>query len=204
MAKDYAKRNYNLKPPKKNLWRVHVALAIVVILACAGYWTYTNRIYSVFAESQNVSVFFTKIIAMFPPKKSEPVREVQKKINTVHSEPKVHFDFYTELPNMQVRAPMVDETKRTAMPSLATVSPTQTLPKGYIIQLGVFKDATSASELRFSLLLSGCEADVVKVKTKEGERYQVQRGPFVNVTEAKRLQLQLQKKGIEGVVKGPL
>lgn len=202
MAKDYAKRNYNVKKPAKTRWWLHSVLAmIVIVFASITYWAYGNPISVVFHESHDTSTFFAKMKEMFQRKKTEPTQLAKAKPKIVNTEPKVQFDFYTDLPNIQVTLPAVNEIENKTV-----VKPAGTATRAirYVIELGVFHDAASASERRLSLLFSGCDAEVVKIKTKEGEVYQVQHGPFINLAEAKQLQQQLQKKGIEGVIKNSL
>ena len=125
----------------------------------------------------------------------------------------VHFDFYTELPNMRVALPASASTetvKTISRPpqtvgqvdeSIKSVIDSRKTPTQIIVQLGEFKDPLNASQLRLSLLLAGIETEVVKTAT---HTYRVQKGPYSSERQAKAAQQQLNKKGFDSMIKNAL
>lgn len=202
MAKDYAKRIFTTtRKPKKKRLRVELFVIPIVILAClGGYWAYRHKAEFGMAPSGWMAQLKTLVAHKSSAKSLQTAN--MKPISETKPEPDVHFDFYNELPNMQVTLSEVAEEAAPKPPKIH--DPESPLPKQatvYLLQLGLFKDAVEASQLRLSLLLSGIEAEVVKINSSGDEMFRVQRGPFVDQAEAKKLQRELQKKGIVSVVR---
>lgn len=246
-----------------------IFLALIVVLG-SSYWIYLSKCSKpVRVTEESVSVtesslsaaeksliaaeksfiateksFWSRMLASIKTHKKthedKHVQTAQKKNAKPNAETEVHFDFYNELPNMQVTIP---ETKpspvvatktastspvpttlnqkkvaemhlkndlnmlsKEAVPTPKILDPEAPLPVGekrsaFILQIGLFKQLHDAKESRVTLLLSGCEAQIVTIKTPEGFIYRLQRGPFINEAEAKKLQRYLQRKGIETILK---
>src|SRR6185295_7547009 len=109
-------------------------------------------------------------------------------------ENQVHFDFYTDLPNMRIK---IEKLKQAQSIS----SDKKNLPKkpgetSYILQIGVFKTENEANQHRVTLLLSGIEVQMIQ--TEEG--YQLQKGPYSNLKEVQRLQKKLQTNEVSSVI----
>lgn len=66
----------------------------------------------------------------------------------------------------------------------------------YVLSFGQFKSAAEAGQLRISLLLADCEAEIVELHSKRGKIFRVQKGPFMNPSLAKQTQQQFFKKGV--------
>ncbi|GEM_PF-6218728 len=183
MAKDYAKRVFTAHPKrkKKRLRWQWVFIILIIIIGAICYFSYKHK-------NVETTSFLGKFKAIFvhthPPVAPKTVAETP-------TDPDIHFDFYNQLPSMKVSA-NVAETPKTAGGEA---------PAHFILVLGLYKDASAASQTRISLLLSGCEAQVVKIKSKEADIYRLQLGPFSNQAEAVKQQHQWEKQGIEGVVK---
>lgn len=186
MAKDYAKRVYSTRhiPPRKKRgieWMLLSGVGLILIIVL------TLFIRNSF-QSENLS-FKEKIKSYFLPKKIQPVAiKVKPTKSEAHTAegPSVHFDFYNTLPNKKPNE--IAEMKEMAV---APVAPQ------YVIALGEFQNETEASQMRLSLLLSGFETKIIKVKST----YQIQKGPFASEAEAKKIQKRLLNKGISGEVK---
>lgn len=137
-----------------------------------------------------------------------------------------HFNFYTELPTMQVTlpdatvaqppiaqplaAPNPSKYKVPALPSKPVkISPTPiknprpatTPSKQYMLQIGAFKDASSANHLKSQLLSSGVSAQIVKVVIDKRVVYRVQQGPYPRFDLAVATQERLRKQGTASVIR---
>lgn len=227
MRKDYANRVFTTsRARKKQRARIEFLIfPFIIILFLAGFVFYVHKTSQITKDES----FFSRVKLLFTHSATNKSPHVSKtKINSDNSVPaSVHFDFYNQLPAMQVTISNTTDNQATPPPPASSVkkpnahtpmvtttstpatihdpeAPVSLPPvpvSQYIIQLGVFKDSASASQSRISLLLAGSEATIVKMKTAEGEIYRVQRGPFMSQAEAKKIQKQLQKKGIEGELK---
>jgi cell division protein FtsN len=153
----------------------------------ASYWFYAHKIRPAMAENKSLGGLMAAAKSLF----HHQVVVAPKPINKAEAakpEPEVHFDFYNQLPNMQVRV---------AAPQSSAVIPSA---PGYVLQLALFSNLNEASEARISYLLSGADVNVVKV----GNSYRVQQGPYASLTTAKSIQKKLHRKGIETVLKKTL
>ena len=127
----------------------------------------------------------------------------------------MHFDFYTELPNMQMAIGTLAEADKTPKILPAAVSPAAVAPvvakntaattpakldKQYMIQVGTYASSANAGQMRISLLLAGFDASVVKVKIGTKDQYRVQRGPYPKMASAKAAQQALIKQGIDSEI----
>lgn len=137
----------------------------------------------------------------------------------------VHFEFYTALPDMHIPAePAISkeddiakiEPAKIAEPAKIMEKPlpiadASELEKGmaeefkqagtYLIQLGIFKSPDSVSRLRQAISKIGLDMHVVKCNVAQKEMYRVQLGPYANKEAAKLALRQLQKKGINGILR---
>lgn len=183
MAKDYAR--YANRPRQKKRSReldVFIVLLIVLFLLIGCYWFYTKKI------APSSSKFFV-ITKNFFHHQTKNAALVKKPVPAEKpNEPEVHFDFYNQLPTMQVNVSAVNTAIATA--------PAATNQSGYFLQLAMYDGLNQANEARISLLLAGADADVVRV----GNRYRIQQGPFKTLQDAKLVQKKLHKKGIESTV----
>jgi len=148
-------------------------------------------------------------------------------VNDANSPP-IHFEFYTALPNMQVKVSepkdnvkekiIITENKPVATKVLSekNVITTSAIfddtklqhaieqelnqPR-YMIQLGIFKSASSADQYRVSLNKSGLTAEVVKAPLSGHKAFSVQLGPYINKAQAKLMLRQLQQKNINAILR---
>lgn len=228
MTKDYAKytsREARDPKTKKGFLSLVVILVIVVavVMGASGY--YLHHVLS--TNQNNGPTFVSRIKAVFSRHKKNTVANKETKPRPATEEPAIHFDFYNELPKMQVavtESSMTNEKKPVPkpvtpasppkqqpvppQPIMPLVTPNQSINQQtkktetqYLIQLGVFKKLSAASELRISLLLSGLEVNIVKSKEGTEEVYRVEKGPYQNLQEAKAMQKKLQGKGFDAMVR---
>lgn len=208
MSKDYAKyvNKTTKRPLAKRGWRKRlmlVCLLLAGILGCGGYYAYryhgvTQALLSDMPWVNQLKVFFIQ-----KENKSRNTKVTQKN-NEEDGEADIQFSFYTDLSAVQVIAPPTEMTAPTPKLVAEKKVPVVALPQGvdgkYLLQIAAFRNPTAAGEMRISLLLAGFEVEIVKAIHKNELIYQLQQGPFVNGEEAKAMQKQLQKKGIESVI----
>jgi len=197
MSKDYANKN-RLTRQRKRSGPMFVSLAgaifaTICFIGAAAYFVHAYQRATLFSH---VAAWFNhaKTIVSKTSIKREQSPPVAK-----HDE--IQFDFYTELPNMQVNLPrsaeQIDESIKTVI-ALHTANNKNTAAQ-FIVRLGEFKDPLNASQLRLSLLLAGIETEIVKTADHQ---YRVQQGPFATERQAKSAAQKLNKKGFEGSVLG--
>ncbi len=136
--------------------------------------------------------------------------------------PEIHFEFYTTLPKMQVKLSDLNTTdERSSAPKIqqASILPApaasavisasdiekelsaQLTPPSYVVQLGIFSSKNAAAKYRASLSTAGFEASVVKSAAAGSTIYRVQLGPFKNQNQARMAQKELQRKGLNGIMR---
>ena len=193
MAKDYAKRGFlTSRPRQKSRVRVEFFVVSIIVVLCL----LTATIFLHKTNTKNLS-FLARVKIWFSHPAHQSVESNKLNQPPPHIPPSVHFDFYNQLPNMQVKvsktdtqpAPISKETPLVAKPTLSAPQ--------YVLLIGEYKDMSSASQARLSVLLAGSEAVIEKRKNNDAEVYRLQRGPFDTAAEAKKIQKQLAKKGIE-------
>lgn len=209
MAKDYAKYS---NQPKHSLvthgWRKRLLVVILLILLLgtigSGFVVYKK--YADKIPVQTVKHWVTHIKSvMIKNNATQPSIHHANDIQTANAEPEIKFNFYNELPNMQVSLPDKEKkepiiNKKLEEPkTIVTDAPKMT--HGYVVQLGAYESQGAASQVRVSLLLSGIEVDVVEDTTDNQPVYRIQQGPFASVSEANAALKKLKKKGVDGIVK---
>ncbi len=187
MRKDYAKNKMTYQPrkPKKEPASVVVILVVffsAFVLSSAGYWLYEHH-----GVKEGAMTWVQNVEALFKSKNA--VLKTNPSSVQLKQENNVHFDFYTELPKMQVNHASAAPTKQIVT---APASPQ------YVIRLGIFKDQISASQLRLSLLLAGITADIIKLAD---HTYCVQQGPYTSKRQAEVMQRRVSKKGFDSEIK---
>jgi hypothetical protein len=189
MDKDYAKYFYSNKQNHSRFVDVFLVLLLVLIVSGLIYAAY---VHDHTGAKQRVSEWALRIKLLF----GYHQQAIEKKMQPVSAakEPDIRFDFYTKLPVMQV-AP-APKTVIQAMPAAQTAERSL-----YFLQLGVFKSQTAASQIRLSLLLSGIDADIVKVMLDNKMTYHIYHGRYADKKQAEMAQLKLKQKGIESIIR---
>jgi len=194
MAKDYAKRVLTTprSSEKKRVRIEFILIPVVVMLCCIAFWLYLHKNNYLLAGN---SPYLARVNALVGHKPqvmfANKTKLMTHPVSQLPKELPVHFDFYNTLPSMQQMTVPVIKAEAVAAPRY---------PR-YIIQLGVFNDQTEASQLRLSLLLAGFEVNVVKIQSSKGIIYSVQNGPYPNPLDARQLQKDMLKKGIQSSIK---
>ena len=208
MRKDYARniiiaqRRSTQRPTRLSV--IVIVFVVAFIISTAGFWIYAHN-----GVKESITILASEMRSLITHKKPDAQPPKTPVAANAQTENPIRFDFYTELPKMQIKAPemAVSKTPVKNLPrprALAFIEHVKTKPPlappatQYIIQLGVFKDEISASQLRLSLLLSGIETDVVKLAN---HTYRVQKGPFATSNQAKYMQRRIDKKGIDSIVR---
>ena len=99
--------------------------------------------------------------------------------------------------------PVVAATPPAPKPEPAPVAkPADTSKTGFVVQVGAFADANTATALRDKLRAAGMNAFTDTVNTDGGKRTRVRVGPAMNRTEADALKAQVKAKaGVDGFVR---
>ncbi|MCP5314670.1 MAG: SPOR domain-containing protein [Chromatiaceae bacterium] len=110
--------------------------------------------------------------------------------------PKPRFDFYSELPKMEVVVPdeEIDRPARAPerSPAVAEV---------YLLQVGSFRRAQDADRLKAQLALLGFEAEVVRAQLNpQDARYRVRSGPYAGTQALNSARRRLADNGFKGIV----
>lgn len=221
MAKDYAKQVLAVsRTSKRKQGRMGLSIAILLIVFGCGalVFFYGEKSINFSQQMQGATAFLSKVLSLIHHKIDHP-RVTASESHALAMVPNdqaspVHFDFYTELPAMQMQmtesASLLNSqpSKTLSIPALnkaekvPLAAPTVMLHADqYIVQMGLFKSAAGASQIRLSLLFAGVDTEVIKTDIGDQQIYRVQQGPYATIELAKTMQQRLQKKGIVSVVK---
>lgn len=217
MRKDYAK-NIFIAQRRSNKRSTRFSAIVIVfltafVISTSAFWIYKHN-----GIKESMTIVVSELKTLMGRKNSDPLKTTKTAVNPANANTEdkpIRFDFYTELPKMQVNVPNDASQKNpssspavnSARPGALAFTGATSLDKKskaapptnqFILQLGVFKDEISANQLRLSLLLSGIETDVIKL---ENRTYRVQKGPFASTNQAKSMQRRLNKKGFDSDVR---
>jgi len=227
MAKDYANKNRVIQGRKRGQEPRFVPLlaAILGVICFLGVIIYSVHLYhqtTFFSNSkEHVTSWFNHAKTMMSRKDKAVTKTPQPQASAKNDE--IQFDFYTELPSMQVNMPasaqlksvvktvqadhlatQIDDSIKTVMARklAADIKDIKDInkkaPLQFILQLGEFSQQVNASQLRLSLLLAGIETEVIKLPE---HKFRVQQGPYASERQAKLAQNRLSRKGFESSIK---
>ena len=230
MSRDYANKNMfsNQRKTRKRSGRNTVWLAAIACFCLLGalvvYGVHLHETTGLFSK-EKMSAWVDSAKSILGHKIKQPINKSAKSPDSAQNDD-IHFDFYTELPNMRVNLPasadskVFTSTKPAAEKVFATHSSVEAAKiddpiktslvkhpatiqaaKQYILQIGEFGDLLSASQMRLSLLLAGFDTQVVQTPT---HRYRVQQGPYTSEREAKSAQRQMNKSGFDSIIKNSI
>jgi len=111
---------------------------------------------------------------------------------------KPRYDFFTVLPEMEVVVPE-QELKASSKPS-DTTSPAPANVEKYLLQVGSFKQANDAEEMKARLALLGMAAKVQTVNVDGTTWHRVRIGPVSGARETDDFRQRLSNNGIESLV----
>jgi len=185
MRNDYAKYlNSTKRQSSRSLWfkRLAVFFIVFILLASLGFVYYFKPTTNVFA-------------------KQEQQPEQIKDLN-------IKFSFYTDLPSLQVGAvktPIPAVTKTQIQTIAVKKAPKPIVEKKssghFMVQIAAYKNSSSASDKRISLLFEGFEAKIVESNKNGRKIYHLQQGPYQDLSKARLAQRKLEKRGIKSVIK---
>lgn len=185
MQKDYAKRINKQSRPKKWRWG-----PLILIFCMIG-----MGIVFLINKHHDVSLPSSWLAGMGALLKHKSIPDEKDKVVVKTPEPPVHFDFYNELPNMQLTSVKPMEK----IP--AKVETKKFTPGKFILEINRFSEEAIANQSRVSLLLLGCESEIVRVESSDGKIFQVQSIPYNSQAQAKKMQRRLQNQGIISNIK---
>lgn len=146
-------------------------------------------------------------------KQSEKKQAIQKKKQQQKSKPKPkhQFDFYTVLPDREVKASTAGNTKRekppsskkpkTEVKSAPRVVQKQSSNKPgvsalYQLQVGAFKELPKADAMKARLALNGVESNIQVIQSKGQKLYRVRVGPSTDEQHIQDIKKQLKAQNI--------
>ncbi len=209
MAKDYAKKNRDKRSSSSNdqssgkLWLVALVLIGCFVLGLVYLKQQNERLELASQQTAEVPPAQKTHAVKSPPAATAPPAKTTPR-----------FDFYNMLPKVAVPAPSDNGQQPTTLPApinnqpapAPAVVPPVTAPvnaapaRGYIIQVGLFKDYAAADELKAEVTLQGFEAHI-NTLTKNGvTSYRVWLGPFTTRTDAQQTQQNLEANQLKGVL----
>ncbi len=104
---------------------------------------------------------------------------------------KPHYDFFTVLPEMEVVVPEQRDDQK---------APPKTDTGTYLLQVGSFRQAADAEQLKARLALIGIVARIQTVNVNEATWHRVRIGPVNGARKADALRNQLSDNGIDSLV----
>lgn len=104
MPKDYAKYPYRSRRTLAEGWAWRLLL-VIVVLAVMSFGFYTVYLYNRLGLSHPFQWWMTHAKLVFSHKNVDSVPPVlpEKKVTPDNAPQEVHFDFYTDLPNMKMK-----------------------------------------------------------------------------------------------------
>jgi len=127
------------------------------------------------------------------PASSEEVAPASKK------DRKSRYDFFTVLPEMEVVVPE-QELQQQKQASQPQDRPAQNDADTYMLQVGSFRDAPDAEQLKARLALLGIVARVQSVTVDDATWHRVRVGPVAGARKADEIRQQLADNGIDSLV----
>jgi len=110
---------------------------------------------------------------------------------------KSRYDFFTVLPEMEVVVPEQELANRSEPDSAAALSAGA---DSYLLQVGSFRSAGDADQLKARLALMGIVAQVQTVTVNDTTWHRVRVGPIQGARQADDIRQQLQRGGIDSLV----
>jgi cell division protein FtsN len=117
--------------------------------------------------------------------------------NTGDQPSKPRYDFFTVLPEMEVVVPEQELAEQSVPETTATGDGSQ---DSYLLQVGSFKTAADADQMKAQLALTGVEASVQSVTVNDATWFRVRVGPVQGARQADEIRRRLQDNGIDSLV----
>jgi cell division protein FtsN len=122
---------------------------------------------------------------------------IEKRDKETEKAKKPRYDFFTVLPEMEVVVPE-QELSRKAEPVPDTT--TDSTPDSYILQVGSFRNAADAEQMKARLALLGSMATVQTVTVDDQTWHRVRIGPFEGARKADEVRRMLSDNQIDTLV----
>jgi cell division protein FtsN len=134
-----------------------------------------------------------------PPGKTESalVEEDSKKADKPK---KPRYDFFTVLPEMEVVVPEQELSRKADKPEPAPNSSSDSNQDNYILQVGSFRNAADAEQMKARLALLGSVATVQTVTVNGKTWHRVRIGPFKGARKADEMRRMLSDNQIDTLV----
>jgi len=113
------------------------------------------------------------------------------------------YDFFTVLPEMEVVVPEqeLSQGRSATAPQAATATPAeQAGGPSYVLQVGSFRDASDADQMKARLALLGVTAQVQTVTVNDATWHRVRVGPVASARAADDMRNRLAGNGIDSLV----
>lgn len=226
MKKDFSKKKSRVKSRMTMRW--YWLASFLIVLTGAAFLYVDQRKQNPLVPIKSYVAYLENWMAERKNHINQNLEKVKRVAVNDENAPPIHFEFYTALPNMQVKVsePKEDVKEKIVIAENKPVA-TKPLPEKnvvatsaifddsklqhaieqelnhprYMIQLGVFKSASSAHQYRASLNKSGLTAEVVKATLSGHKAFSVQLGPYLNKAQAKLMLRQLQQKNINAILR---
>jgi cell division protein FtsN len=212
MNKQFSRNSYRTK--KHSGWRGYrIATLLILLIAIIGGGTVTyqyhrqpQRFPALQAFSTHVSVWWAERKARIENKMANSNEKLNKvavvKAKAKKSQPEsLHFEFYTMLPNDGVE-PSEERVKSIFNQASLEREFAQAATKtSYIIQTGIYSNATTAENMRQTLSTEGLASKVVKAYIDERLVYRIQVGPYTDQDKISAAQSKLAARGIHGALR---
>lgn len=140
----------------------------------------------------------------------------QKKTETQKTKAKHQFDFYTVLPEREVRVNTDSDKKKLTRKVSSQAAETKSKPDSnvlnkqsekqsggtllYQLQVGAFKELTKADAMKARLAFMGVESNIQVIQSNGQKMYRVRVGPSTDEQHIKRIKKQLKAQNINTFV----
>ncbi len=196
MSRDYKSRKSSAtsKNGGSLIWGLFIGYAMGLISAI-GVWIYLNQAPSPFLSNEKLTNSpSTKQDISKTPSKTQPSMTPEEKI--VKADEKLRFDFYKILPGIE--EPVTEQEFKEAVQQPPPTKSQDNSVENYFLQVGSFKRAEEAENLKARLALLGMVASIQSADLSEkGIWHRVRIGPFTDVAEVDQVRTSLQKNGIK-------
>ena len=179
MARDYQYRanpKKKRRSPKANFWKWTIFLLLTGLFAA----------FLIHLSSKNTTA---NIRSSNPPKQKKPATEQPKESS------ERHYEFYSILPEMEVIIPESEIKTKKFKESLGKAETGR-----YVLQIGSFREAKKAEELKAQLALLGVEAKIERSFVGNSTWNRVKVGPFSKMQQVDRTRKRLRENRIDSVV----
>jgi cell division septation protein DedD len=206
MAKDYAKFIPPKQRPSKTKARgteyFFILLLVLVICSAGGYFIFASPTKTFAAGTENTT-FLSKALALVKHKKTVAIaKPAAKKMAEASDTPSVQFDFYSELPSMQVTLSTPSEAvkglSQLKNPTAVKAASANTIPAVAMVNAAKPPVIFDTNELKSLLEAEVTPATPAAPTVSTASQYIIQLGVFESEPAAQRLLEAINSVGFEG------